>query len=42
MTFSTKRVALPDCVANDLSRALTTPAVTDPENPNGFPIATTS
>ena len=42
MTFSTIRVTDPARVGNDRPRALTTPAVTEPANPRGFPMATTS
>src|SRR5215211_6758686 len=42
MTLSTKRVAAPERVGSDRPSAETTPAVTEPLNPCGFPIATTS
>ena len=42
MTFSTRRLARPDCVVIDRPRPLTTPALTEPANPNGLPTATTS
>ena len=42
ITFSTIRVAEPERVGSDRPSAETTPAVTDPANPFGFPIATTS
>jgi hypothetical protein len=42
MTFSTRRLERPSRVASDRPSALTTPAVTEPANPSGFPMATTS
>ena len=42
ITFSTIRVAEPERVGSDRPSAETTPAVTDPAKPFGFPIATTS
>ena len=42
ITFSTSRVTDPARVGSDRPSALTTPAVTEPANPSGFPIATTS
>jgi len=42
MTLSTIRDAEPERVGNDRPRADTTPAVTEPAKPFGFPIATTS
>ena len=41
-TFSTKRTVAPDRVGSERPSAETTPAVTEPPNPCGFPIATTS
>src|SRR5438874_758216 len=42
MTFSTSLVARPELRGRARPSALTTPAVTEPEKPSGFPIATTS
>src|SRR5262249_59532774 len=42
ITSSTSRPAEPLRVGRDRPRALTTPAVTDPASPSGFPTATTS
>jgi hypothetical protein len=42
ITFSTIRTVDPDRVGSDRPRAETTPAVTEPPKPCGFPIATTS
>ena len=42
MTSSTSRVAGPDEATSDRPRALTTPALTEPANPKGLPMATTS
>ena len=42
MTLSTTRTFAPDRVGNERPSADTTPAVTDPVKPCGFPIATTS
>jgi hypothetical protein len=42
MTLSTTRWALPERTGSDRPSADTTPAVTDPANPYGLPIATTS
>src|SRR5438132_331450 len=42
ITFSTSLVARPELRGSARPSALTTPAVTDPENPRGLPIATTS
>ena len=42
ITFSTIRVAEPERVGSERPSAETTPAVTEPANPFGFPIATTS
>jgi hypothetical protein len=42
ITLSTTRLTDPDRVGSERPSALTTPAVTDPANPSGFPMATTS
>jgi hypothetical protein len=42
MTFSTIRPAVRDRTGSERPRADTTPAVTEPAKPFGFPIATTS
>ena len=42
MTFSTRRLVRPSRVPSDRPSAETTPAVTVPANPSGFPMATTS
>jgi hypothetical protein len=42
MTFSTIRTCEPARVGSERPSAETTPAVTELENPCGFPIATTS
>ena len=42
ITLSTNRLEVLVEVTRDLPKALTTPALTDPANPNGLPMATTS